>query len=116
MAESVGHSWAADKMALEVERLLQATPAYGRLDEPTRQSLKDSLTAVTRALAAGDPHPVEAALASVADLRGRISQPGGQSGGGGTDSSSQPPTSTSTPAQPASTPEAPPTPSPSGAG
>ncbi len=116
MAESLGHSWAADKMALEVERLLQATPAYGRLDEPTQQSLKDSLTAVTRALAAGDPHPVEAALASVADLRGRMSQPGGQSGGDGTDSSSQPPTTTSTPVQPTSTPGGTPDATPSGHG
>jgi len=118
MADQLGHSWAEDKMAREVEGLLAQAPSYRSLAPGTRKVLADSLAAVTRALSAGVP--VDSALASVADLRGRMggqgapgTGPGDGSGTGdapagtapaaGTPAGAQPPAGGSpTPAGPAS--------------
>ncbi|MEA2588130.1 MAG: hypothetical protein QOH66_1057 [Actinomycetota bacterium] len=76
MAEQLGHSWAEDRMAGEVERLLQASPSYAALDNATQRALADSLAVVARAAGSGRSTPAASSLAGIADLRQQMAQPG----------------------------------------
>src|SRR5882672_2502099 len=76
MAEQLGHSWAEDRMAGEVERLLQASPSYAALDNATQRALADSLAVVARAAGSGRSTPAASSLAGISDLRQQMAQPG----------------------------------------
>jgi hypothetical protein len=100
IAEQLGQSWAEDRTAREVGRMLAQAPSFRHLDDGTRRTLADSLTAVTKLLAESAAAPSAAPLASVDDLRGRMSQPGGQAADGSSSAGAPAPRTSAAPAAP----------------